>query len=182
LPFSYCGFYASICLYYGNINIFYSYLFLRFKFHCSQQILTFQQTDICSAPLSESKYSLVRVFISGSKLTHSQHSFSIQPTEWMRLLGSCSATVLSCFAPVSHYQIFPFALAASYSFWQYVLFLCNIASKDFDIARSFNCYRAYLGFLSISDMTSTTNMVYFTTKITLTQYAPFTPSSFLLRY
>jgi len=106
----------------------------------------------------------------------------MQPTEWTRLLGSCSATVLSCFTPVSLYQILPFALAASYSFWQYVPFLCIIASKDFGINCSFDCYRIYLGFLFISDMTSTTNMAYFTTKITLTQYAPFTPTSILLRY
>lgn len=123
-----------------------------------------------SAPLPESKYNLVPVFTSGSKLTHSQRSFLIQPTEWKQLLGSYSATDLSCFLPVSHYQIFPFALVPSYSFWQYVLFICIIASKDFGIACSFNCYRVYLSFPPISDMTSTTYMAYFATQITLTQY------------
>jgi len=78
--------------------------------------------------------------------------------------------------------MFPFAVASSYSFWQYVLFLCITASKDFGIACSFDCYWVTFGFLSISDMTSTTYMAYFATKITFTQYAPFTPISSLLRY
>ena len=44
-------------LYYGTINIFYSDLFLGFKFHCSQQILTFQQTDTSSAVRKQVQFS-----------------------------------------------------------------------------------------------------------------------------